>query len=408
MYEWNKPLAIVLEIKNEYIKQFGLDTIKFEDWLKRLNNEKYNNIFDCLQLNQENEYLLIRYGIAEMQESMWIDADSIYRECRSLVINLEKEELVLTPFKKFFNLNEVDENKLDSVINEIISAKTVEFTNKLDGSMQSCRYYNNTYFMAGSKSLNINTSWRLEDGYKMLTDNYKKMLSENQEYTFIFEYISLKDAHVVLYDKCQEGLYLIGVRNVYTGEELNYSDIVYFSKKYSVPMAEIENVSIDEILEKSKTLKSNEKEGWVLNIDGHRIKIKCDDYIQLHKLLNAVSSTNVIIQHIAENRYDDMISKIPDNYKNRIIKIADLILKYKFDMEEKICYNYSIAPKSTTKEFMIWADKNCEKDINGYVKCMYNNRKFNVLKKNHNGYKKIHELSIFKEYSAMYSNVEEE
>ena len=174
MYEWNPMYNIVMKIKKDYVSKFGNDTLNFETWISKLKDIEYDSIFECLQTNQYNEFLLIRYGLQEMQESMWINPKSIYRECRSVVIDLEKEELVLAPFRKFFNLNEVQENDIEIVSKEIEKAKVVEFTNKLDGSMQSARYYNDDYFMTGSMAIDKSDSWRLEDGYNMLIDNYKK------------------------------------------------------------------------------------------------------------------------------------------------------------------------------------------------------------------------------------------
>jgi len=407
MYEWNPVYNLVMSIKNEYKNKFGIDTIDFNTWIEKLNNVEYNDIFDCLQTNQYNNYLLIRYGIADMQESMWTDSNSIYRECRSIVIDLENEELVLTPFRKFFNMDEIPENNVDVISDELNKAKIVEYTNKLDGSMQSARYYKDNYFMSGSMALSADDSWRLQDGYSMLTDNYKTMLYENQDYTFIFEYISMKDAHVVLYNANQQGLYLIGIRNVYTGEELNYYDIKLFAEKYDIPMTQIEETTLDEILDNMKKLKSNEKEGWVINIDGHKIKIKCDDYINLHRLLDKMSSINVVIQNIAEDRYDDMISKILDNYKIRIEKISNEIFKYKHNTENWIRYYYDNAPKDDRKTFMIWVDKNCPPNLIGYIKSVYLNKEFNVLKNNSNSYKKLNELGIIMDYSAAFAYLEE-
>ena len=65
-----------------------------------------------------------------------------FLECRSVVINLKTEEIVIAPFKKFRNLNECPENDIKVVTEEIKNAKTVEITNKLDGSMQCVRWYN--------------------------------------------------------------------------------------------------------------------------------------------------------------------------------------------------------------------------------------------------------------------------
>ena len=40
---------------------------------------------------------------------MWEDENSPLREARSLVFNLRTEEMVLTPFRKFFNLTAIEE-----------------------------------------------------------------------------------------------------------------------------------------------------------------------------------------------------------------------------------------------------------------------------------------------------------
>ena len=112
---WNPVLNLIKEIKWEYINKTNeKNNYDFEEWLKVLNNNKYNKIFECLQVNQYKTFILIRYGIANMQESMWLDKDSIYRECRSVVIDLEHEEIVVAPFRKFFNLNEIPKNIMDA------------------------------------------------------------------------------------------------------------------------------------------------------------------------------------------------------------------------------------------------------------------------------------------------------
>ena len=71
-----------------------------------------------------------------------------------------------------------------------------------------------------------------------------------------------------------------------------------------------------------------------------------------------------------------------------------MVFKYKLDMNEKICYNYSIAPKDDRKTFMIWVDKNCPKNIKAYVKKVYDNESYNVLKKGDYGYKKLSDMGI--------------
>ena len=71
------------------------------------------------------------------------------------------------------------------------------------------------------------------------------MIAENPDYTFVFEYISMRDAHVVSYSPEQEGMYLIGIRNILTGKQLSFKEVKDFAAKYYVPMTTIENRSFD-------------------------------------------------------------------------------------------------------------------------------------------------------------------
>lgn len=410
-FNWNPVFNLVIKIKNDYIESFGkLDIVDFERWLTRLNKEEYNKVFDHLKVKQFNNFIIIRYGMDEMHESMWTDTGSVFRECRSVVIDILNEQLVLVPFRKFFNLNEVEENKFDKIEAEIKNAKSVEITDKLDGSMQSARYYNGDIFLSGSMALDRNSSWRLSDGYNKLTKSHRKMIAENIEYTFIFEYISIKDAHVVAYSLEQEGMYLIGMRNVYTGKQLSYKEVEGYAIKYDVPMTKIEHRSFDDIVYDSKRFKSTEKEGWVLNIDGHMIKLKCDDYVQLHRVLNKFSSVNTVIKSIADGTYDDLLSKVPENYTGRIRKISNLIYEYMKNINEAIDHYYIKAPKEDKKEYMVWVTDNCPREIQGYLRQKYLRKEYHALKTcfaNSIKYKKISEMGLEDKYLALFEDLEE-
>lgn len=410
-FNWNPVFNLVIKIKNDYIESFGkIDIVDFERWITRLDKEEYKKVFDHLKVKQFNNFIIVRYGMDEMHESMWTDTESVFRECRSVVIDIFNEQLVLVPFRKFFNLNEVEENKFERIENEIKNAKSVEITDKLDGSMQSARYYNGDIFLSGSMALDKKSSWRLSDGYNKLTQKHKTLIAENTEYTFIFEYISIKDAHVVAYSLEQEGMYLIGMRNVYTGKQLSYKEIKDFAIKYDVPMTKIEDRSFDDIVYESKRFKSTEKEGWVLNIDGHMIKLKCDDYVQLHRVLNKFSSVNTVIKSIADGTYDDLLSKVPENYTGRIRKISRLIYEYMKNINEAIDHYYIKAPKEDKKEYMVWVTNNCPKEIQGYLRQEYLKKEYHALKTcfaNSIKYKKISEMGLEDKYLALFEDLEE-
>ena len=161
-YIWNPVFSIVMKIKDEFKNKFGNITYDIvningkeltcvEYWIYKLNNPEYNSIFSILQTNQCGNLVLFRYGSYSdiyngeseiTPDEIWDVYNGFYRECRSLVVDVEKEEIVLCPFKKFRNLNEGEENKLENIRKRIENAKSVEITNKRDGSMQSARFYN--------------------------------------------------------------------------------------------------------------------------------------------------------------------------------------------------------------------------------------------------------------------------
>ena len=216
----------------------------------------------------------------------------------------------------------------------------------------------------------------------------------NSSYTFIFEYISLKDSHVVKYTDEQQGLYLIGMRDVYSGEQLSYRMVREFAHRYNVKMTKIFDKTFDEAIEDTKRYKSNEKEGFVINVDGFMFKLKCDDYVQMHRILSKLSSVNLIIRNIADDKFDDMISKIPLAYHNRVYGIAKLVYKYIEKMNRNVSQYIEEAPKDSRKDFMIWVDKNVPREYNGYVKAKYLGKDVNFIKSNGSSphYKRLGEM----------------
>lgn len=356
MYEWNPVFNFAMDIKKRYIQQFGKVEYKtyiveekevscLEYWITKLADEKAMQKIQYLEINQDKEKVLIRYGKFSSAgdgqyeitaNDLWNADNGFFLECRSVVINLEKEEIVIAPFRKFRNLNECPENDIKVVTEEIKNAKSVEITNKLDGSMQCVHWYDGKIFMTGSQALSLEKSWRLADGFKMLDGRNKCMALNNPNLTFIYEYISLADAHVVKYTKEQEGLYLIGIRDVTTGKQFPYKKVQEYATRYGVPMTEIYDKSFSEIIEEVKTIKSEEQEGFVVNIDGHMIKVKGDDYIKIHRVLSQISSINLIIESVAENKVDDLIGKVPEAYRERVRIIERIVHNYIKEVDAEV------------------------------------------------------------------------
>ena len=170
--------------------------------------------------------------------------------------------------------------------------------------------------------------------------------------TFIFEYISLKDAHVVKYTKEQEGLYLIGIRSNEYGTELPYHAVTIIANMYKIPTTEIFNKTFNEVMNELDDKSSDEAEGFVINIDGYKIKVKYNDYVHIHKALSKLSSINLIIHSIADDQYDDLLSKLPTAYHEKVKRVAAIVFHYIRTTEKQIREYYNEAPKENKKAFM--------------------------------------------------------
>lgn len=421
MFEWNIVFNKAIEIKNKYLEKFNDISYEkcgktcLEKWINELEIQEYINLFKYLQVNQYRDMVLIRYASYSdvyggeediTDEIFWNMYDGFYKECRSLVIDLRKEIIVLSPFEKFFNIDQRPELSMEIIKDKIQSCTSFEISNKLDGSMQSARYVPEfkEIIMSGSQAIDPEQSWRLQDGYHMLLGNrnYLKMLKENPDLTFVFEYISSADAHVVIYDKEKNGLYLIGIRDIYTGRQFSYKEIIDFSLRYNILSTEIFNKTFEEILEDIKNKKSNELEGFVLNIDGLLVKIKTDDYVKIHRILSRISSINLVIKSIADNEFDDLISKVPNGYRQRVKDVSDLVFKYIKCMERTVDSYYKFAPKDNIKQFMIWVGKNVPQKYAPYVKNLYINGKNNYIKSTAGKYKKLKDMYPDLEYNKIF------
>ena len=260
LYGWNPVYKFVMQIKDEYVEKFncryyidydgrivknektgGIKILTcLEKWAVELGKQEYIERLQPLEINQNGTLILLRYGnytsnkqgeeeINIFDENFFELYDGFYKECRSVVIDIEAEVIVLCPFKKFRNLNECEETSLTNVREKILKAKRVEISEKIDGSMQTASSYKGQIIMAGAQAVDPANSWRLQDGYQMIlsNENYVKMIKNNPNWTFIFEYVSLKDAHVVKYTKEQEGMYLIGIRDKTTGKQYTLKVKIY-------------------------------------------------------------------------------------------------------------------------------------------------------------------------------------
>ena len=411
LYKWNPVYNFLMDIKDRAIElnvNLNDESIPFKNIINQVGTDLQVKMASILQFNRKRNLVLVRYGSYSdilsgesdiTMDEMWDMYDGFYRECRSIVVDIQEENIVLCPFAKFRNLNEGEENSLERIQRKIRNCSSFEVSNKLDGSMQSATWHNNKVVMAGSQAVDMDDSWRLQDGYSMLmsNENYINALKNYPGWTLIFEYISLKDAHVVKYTKEQEGLYLIGMRNNTNGVIASYKKVLDVANAFNLKTTSVFNKGINDVLNDIKKYKSDEMEGFVLNIDGYLVKVKCDDYVEIHKTISSLSSTNGIIKAIGDEAFDDFISKIPEAYKERVVGVSVKVFDYirlidtYVKQETRKCKDMF----DNRKDFMIYVNKEYPSIVKSYIINEYLGRKNNYIKSGndkHPHYKKIAEI----------------
>lgn len=395
IFSWNPVYNKVMEVKDLYTSTFNKSVNNFKKSLQELDDQQMNTVFQDIEFTQKDNLLLVRYGVAGFQRGAWTENNGFLSESRSVVIDLLNEELVLTPFSKFFNINEREETSENIIKEKIKHAKLFEVTNKLDGSMQSARYYKGQYIMSGSRALDPVQSYRLQNGYNYLTDGHKQMLKDNPGLTFIFENISPDDKHVVEYKEKDFGLHLIGARNVHNGNQLTHQQFSLIAKPYGVKCVELMSSSLEELITLMSTSNGLEIEGWVLNIDDEFVKMKTDSYVMLHSAVEDSLSPNMIIRSIYNNTYDDFVSKVPPAYRPSVERVASFVFDYIDIVNSSIAYWLPKGAHFDKKDFMLWNKQNVPRHIQPFLTKAYLKQDLRILNKRGEGLKKMNEIKFF-------------
>lgn len=280
-------------------------------------------------VNQTGKLAVFKYSQEVNFYDLW---NEFYMESRGLIIDVYKMQLVSCPYRKFFNLNEKEYTTVEKIEEYIDKAISVTIGNKEDGSMIGAPVYEDAWVVhTGGMIESLQSEW----AKKYMFEHYKKLVEDKPEnLTFLFEAEYPENRIVVDYGN-KRMLVLTGIRDNLTGRLLFPEKLGYYANKYKIPMPEKETKSFYELLEVCKDIiryPADKKEGWVILIqtetEDFQIKLKCDDYCEIHKLINALSAPKIIFNHIVNDTLDDLKSKAPDIILERIEKISAIVFNY--------------------------------------------------------------------------------
>ncbi len=274
-------------------------------------------------------------------------------QCRALVTD-DRGNVVARPFKKFFNLSE----GRTSTTNEY------DIYEKLDGSLGILFNYNNDWIFASRGSFNSEQAIKGKELLESIS-NYKDF---SKEYTYCFEIIYKQNRIVCDYGEF-EGVVLTGVFETETGVEKSLEE-VYF------PHIVKSLTSKTPLKELSKEIKDNE-EGYVVRFsNGERCKIKGEEYLRLHRIMTAVSTTSIWECLKSGDDLMLLLKDVPDEFYNKVDEFVEKLQSEFILIDAQYKYVFKVIRTEDKKQFALDALKY---PLSGILFNMYNGRDYSKV-----------------------------
>ena len=294
------------------------------------------------QVHPTLDLTIYNYSQKTQYERMWNEETL---SCRGLVLD-SLGNVVARPFKKFFNLSEV-EGEIPDLPFEVFE--------KMDGSLGIFFWYNGNPIFASRGSF---TSDQSKVGWEILKGmDYKNL---KRGVTYLFEIIYPENRIVVDYGDTEK-LVLLGAIETFTGEEIPYSGIGENLERFELVRKWSNKKSISELAKENDLI----REGYVLRFsNGYRVKVKFEEYCRLHKIITNVSNIDIWEKLKDGLPLNEILDKVPDEFYGWV-KNTENRLREEFQDtlgdSEKILY--SIRKKLGDSERKVYAEE-IKKNIN--------------------------------------------
>jgi RNA ligase len=259
---------------------------------------------------------IYNYSQATQYEGKW---DEVTLSCRGVITDDETGEVIVKPFSKFFNYEEVP--------NEVpwLSSEYVYIQDKMDGSLGILFNYHGEWIMATRGSF---TSEQAIRGLQILKSKYILDVFE-PSVAYICEIIYPENRIVVDYKK-ERCVFLGAVLNRHWNwkeggdDELHWTTAKAYFKMSGIKHSDIvkteqifkENLGHD-LYKQLKSMNTPNEEGFVLRFhpSNVRVKIKFEDYVTLHRILTNVSSYDIWENLMKFDKLPEtMLKDVPDEF----------------------------------------------------------------------------------------------
>jgi len=294
-------------------------------------------------------------------ENLW---DEVTLMCRGLVTD-DKGDIVATPFKKFFNIEE----------GKYTPTETFEVYEKMDGSLGIVFWYQGQWVVATRGSFTSDQAIKARELLKKYNTDimFRHM-------TFCFEII-YPENRIVLDYKGEEKLVLLGAFDNW-GKDYDMSDWDEWGfdvvKKYD---------GIKDY-QQLKEMVKNDQEGFVVKFsNGDRVKVKGVEYLRLHKIMTNVSTTG--IWEYLKNGEDvmELLKDVPDEFYTKIKNYVKELKYFYFQISEdagkkfdgKMYGKYNDKePIEDRKEYAEWVSEQ-PKHLSGILFRMFDKKDYSEI-----------------------------
>lgn len=223
-------------------------------------------------------------------------------ECRGLIFDTTTGKLLRRAFHKFFNLGEKEWTKTP----DLTLPHHIEL--KLDGSMIT--------------PIKLNGKFRLTTkmGVTDVSEEAEKFITNKPKYQNFFEYCDLNGItpifewldsnRPIVIKHSKDDLILLAMRWNESGNYVDSMDIIDISHNFSIPLCPKVPFHPD-IIKQTEDI-----EGIVISFkDGHRIKVKTDWYVSIHRFKDDTSNLRKLVKLILEDKFDDFLPTLPEENK---------------------------------------------------------------------------------------------
>ncbi len=267
---------------------------------------------------------------------------------RGLILDLEAEVVVATPFVKFFNYGELESGSFSIIESEFTVAE------KVDGSLGIMFYYADAWRVATAGSfISEQAEWAMQWMREFMP--LDKMDRTN---TYLFEIVYPLNKIVVKYD--YEGLVLLSIIDKF-GLEYVADQLEREASYMGTRCVKLYNFAdMGSILKKAEIL-GLDAEGWVIRFkSGIRMKIKGDEYVRIHKLICRVTPLALWEAMINGDDLEELKKEMPEEMEKDIdIIVAIFNLKLAaFISEVEILYKNT--KEKTDKELGLYMSQHSE------------------------------------------------